>query len=155
MLAGRNIGLLVGVMTMEGMYLLILINFKNCQKVVKKWSKKCQKNCQKIVKKIVKKLVKTCQKLVKLIVKKADDQETIMLAGRNIGLLVGVMTMGGMYLLIPINFKNCQKVVKSGQKNVKKLSKIANNTDDQETVLETVMLVGRNIGLLVGGMYFR
>ena len=30
----------------------------------------------------------------------ADDQETVMLAGRNIGLLVGVMTMGGMYLLI-------------------------------------------------------
>ena len=25
----------------------------------------------------------------------ADDQETVMLAGRNIGLLVGVMTMGG------------------------------------------------------------
>ena len=27
----------------------------------------------------------------------ADDQETVMLAGRNIGLLVGVMTMGGNY----------------------------------------------------------
>ena len=31
----------------------------------------------------------------------ADDQETVMLAGRNIGLLVGVMTMGGMYLSPP------------------------------------------------------
>ena len=94
MLAGRNIGLLVGVMTKGGMYLLIL-------KIVKK---KRQKIVEKIVKKIVKKSSKNHQKnrqkTHQKLVKKADDQETVMLAGRNIGLLVGVMTMGGMYLLI-------------------------------------------------------
>ena len=46
-------------------------------------------------------ILKIVKKIVNKIVKKADDQETVMLAGRNIGLLVGVMTMGGMYLSPP------------------------------------------------------
>ena len=37
----------------------------------------------------------------------ADDQETVMLAGRNIGLLVGVMTMGGMYVLDLDTIQDC------------------------------------------------
>ena len=82
MLAGRNIGLLVGV----------LWQWEVCTYLFKNPSK----TRQKIVKEIVKKIVK---KLVKKIVKKADDQETFMLAGRNIGLLVGIMTIGGMYVL--------------------------------------------------------